>query len=87
MILIDRVPSCYIHNVSKINDPGLNNEYRPIFIALTSLSMSEVDPVWAWGGQTSTPPISKYFSEMFSPSHITHTNNNLNKDFKSVKRP
>ena len=22
--------------------------------------MSEVDTVWTWGGQTSTPPISKY---------------------------
>ena len=54
---------------------------------LTSLGMSEVDTVRAWGGQTSTPLISKYFSEMFSPSHITLTNNNLNKDFKSVKRP
>ena len=27
---------------------------------LTSLDMSEVDTVWTWGGQTSTPPISKY---------------------------
>ena len=28
---------------------------------------------------------SNYFSEIFSPSHIKLTNNNLNKDFKSVK--
>ena len=54
---------------------------------LTSLDMSEVDPVWAWGGQTSTPPGSKYFSEIFSPFHIKLTNNNPNKDFKSVERP
>ena len=27
---------------------------------LTSLDMSEVDTVWTRGGQTSTPPISKY---------------------------
>ena len=26
--------------------------------------MSEVDTVWAWGGQPSPPPISKYFSEI-----------------------
>ena len=51
---------------------------------LISLGMSEVDPVWAWGGQTSTPSISKYFSEIFSPSHIKLTNNNLHMDFKSV---
>ena len=31
-------------------------------------------------------PISKYFSKFFSPSHIKLTNNNPNKDFKSVKR-
>ena len=49
--------------------------------------MSEVDTVWAWGGQTSTPPINKYLSEIFSPSHIKLTNNNSNKDSKSVKRP
>ena len=57
------------------------------FISLTSLDISDVDTVWTWGGQTSTPPISKYFSKIFSPSHIKHTNNNSNKDFKSVKRP
>ena len=33
------------------------------------------------------PPISKYFIEIFSQSHIKLTNNNPNKDFKSVKRP
>ena len=65
----------------------LNNEYRPIFIVLTSLGMSEVDTVWAWGGQTSTPPISKYSSEILSPSHIKLTNNNPNMDFKSVLQP
>ena len=49
--------------------------------------MSEVDTIWAWGGHTSTPPISKYFSEIFLSSHIKLTYNNPNKDFKSVKRP
>ena len=38
----------------------------------------------AWGGQPSNPPISKYFSEIVSPSHIKLTNNNPNLDFKSV---
>ena len=38
-------------------------------------------------GWTNVPPISKYFSEIFIPSHIKFTNNNSNKDFKSVKRP
>ena len=52
--------------------------------ALTSLRMTEVDTVWAWVGQTSTPPISKSFSEMFSSSHIKITNNNPNMNFKSV---
>ena len=54
---------------------------------LTSLGMSVVDTVKAWGGKTSTPPGSNYFSEFFSPSHIKLTNNNPHKDFKSVKRP
>ena len=49
--------------------------------------MSEVDSVWAWGGRTFTPPMSKYFSETLSPNHIKLTYNNPNKDFKSVKRP
>ena len=53
---------------------------------LTSLGMSEVDTVRAWDGQTSTLLISKYFSEIFSSSHIKLTNNNLNKDSKSVER-
>ena len=39
------------------------------------------------GGQTSLPQICMYFSEIFSPSHIKLINNNLSKDFKSVKRP
>ena len=39
------------------------------------------------GGQTSPPPISKYLSEIYSPSHVKLTNNNPIKDFKSVKRP
>ena len=38
-------------------------------------------------GTISPPPISKYFSEIFSPSQIKLTKNNPNKDFKSVKRP
>ena len=37
------------------------------------------------GGQTS-PPISQYFSVIFSPNHIELTNNNPNKDSKSVER-
>ena len=37
--------------------------------------------------QTSTPPGSNYYSEIFSASHIKFTNNNPNKDFESVKRP
>ena len=39
------------------------------------------------GGQTSSPPISKYVSEIFSPSHRNLTNNNSENDFKSIKRP
>ena len=35
--------------------------------SLTSLDISDLDTVWTWGGQTSTPPISKYFSEICSP--------------------
>ena len=36
------------------------NNLAGIFLIwiLTSLGMSEVDTVWAWGGQTSTSPIS-----------------------------
>ena len=48
--------------------------------------MSEVETVQAWGGQTFIPPISKYLSEFFSPSHIKLTYNNPNKDFKSVEQ-
>ena len=47
--------------------------------------MSEVDIFLELGEQTSTPPISKYFSETFSPSHIKLTYNNPEKDFKSFK--
>ena len=36
------------------------------------------------GGQT--PPISKYFIEIFYPSHIKLINDKPNKDFKSVER-
>ena len=57
------------------------------FIVLTSLGMSEVDTVQAWGGRTSTPPESNYFSEFSSQSHVKLTNNKPNKDFKSVNRP
>ena len=39
------------------------------------------------GGQTPPPPMNKYFSQFFSPSHIKLTNNNPNKDLKSVERP
>ena len=61
--------------------------FRKVFLDLSSLGMSEVDTVQAWGGQTSTPPGSNYFTEFFSPSHIKLTYNNPYKDFKSVKRP
>ena len=37
-------------------------------------------------GNKRPPPISKYFSEIFSPSVIKLTYNNPNKDFKSVLR-
>ena len=36
------------------------------------------------GGQTSNPPMSKYFSEIVSQGHIKLTNNNPNMYFKSV---
>ena len=39
------------------------------------------------GGTNVPPPGSKYFSEIVPPSLIKLTNNNLNKDFKSVERP
>ena len=47
---------------------------------LTSFDLSDFDTIWTWGGETSTPPISKYFSE-----NVKLTKHN--KDFKSVKRP
>ena len=51
----------------------------------TNLDMSDVDTVWTWGGQTSTPPISKYFSRIiYNPKNDP---NNPNKELKSVKRP
>ena len=34
-------------------------------IKLTSLDRSDIDTVWTWGGQTSTPHISKYISDFF----------------------
>ena len=34
-----------------------------------------------------SPPKSKYFSEIFSPSHMKLIYNKPNKDFESVKRP
>ena len=49
--------------------------------------MSEVDTVQARAEQTSTPPISQYSSEIFSPSPIKLTYNNPYKGLKSVKRP
>ena len=74
------------------NQPaGLTNKCQIFMfrlkLRLISLGMSEVDTVWAWGGHTSTPLISKYFWEIFSASHIKLTYNNPNKDFESVKRP
>ena len=39
------------------------------------------------GGKTSPTPRNKYFSEIFSQSHIKHTYNIPKKDFKSIKRP
>ena len=38
------------------------------------------------GDKHPPPPISKDFSEIFSPSHIKLTYNNTNKDFKSAER-
>ena len=38
-------------------------------------------------GTNVPPPISKYFSEIVSPSYIKLTNDNPNKDLKSVERP
>ena len=52
---------------------------------LTSLDISDVNTVWTWGDKC-PPPISKYFKAIFSPSHIKLTNDNQNKDFKSVER-
>ena len=77
------------YNVKKTSGPKMvhSRRLRAVVKELTSLGMSEVDTVWAWGGQTSTPPISKYFWEIFSASHIKLTYNNPNKDFESVKRP
>ena len=60
---------------------------RKITLCLTSSDIGDVDTVWTWGGQTSTPLISKYFSEIFSLTHKKLTYHNPNKDFKSVKRP
>ena len=37
--------------------------------------------------QKETPPLSKYFNEISSPSYIKLSINNPHKDFKSVKRP
>ena len=54
--------------------------------SLTSLEISDIDTVKTW--ETNVPPqISKYFSKIFSPSHIKLSDNNLNKDFTSVERP
>ena len=39
------------------------------------------------GGQTSPLLRNKYFSEIFSQSHIKLTNNIPYKDFKSARRP
>ena len=39
------------------------------------------------GTNVPPPPMSKYFSEFFSPSHIKLTHNKPFKDFKSVERP
>ena len=49
--------------------------------------MREVDTVQAWGAQTSTPPISKYFGEIFSPSHIKLTNSSPRTGSPSVPHP
>ena len=53
---------------------------------LTSLDLSDVDTVSTWGNKRPSPLRDKYFSEVFSQSHVKLTNNNPNKDFKSVKR-
>ena len=66
----------------KIPKKKIQRKWGRLSKGLTSLGMSEVDIVLAWGGQTSTPPISKYFCEFFSPSLIKLTYNKPNKDFK-----
>ena len=38
-----------------------------------------------WG--TNPPPRNKYFTEIFSQSHLKLTDNKPNKDFISVERP
>ena len=51
-----------------------------------SLDISEVNTVWTWGDKR-PPPISKYFSEIFSPSHINLTNNNHKKNLNRSSAP
>ena len=57
---------------------------RYIILFLTSLDISDVDTVLTWGTNV-PPPRNKYFSEIFFPSYIKLTNNNPNKEFKSVE--
>ena len=51
----------------RIDIAGTKHEFKHVhifsFSRLTSLDMSEVDTVWTWGGQTYTPPISKYLKK------------------------
>ena len=46
---------------------------------LTSLGISDVDTIQAWGDKRPPPTIRKYLSENFPPSHINLTNNNPKK--------
>ena len=71
-------------------DKGSWNNWNGLFridfkkLFLISLDISDVDTVCAWGDKRPLPPKSKYFTEIFSQSHIKLTYDNPNKDFKSV---
>ena len=56
--------------INRDESPQIINVWFKRSLILTSLGMSEVDSVWAWSGQTSTPPISKYFNKKGVPSGI-----------------
>ena len=82
-------PNCKKHLNQNIQKNALLRYtvyHKPVRLnSLTRLDISDVDTVWTYGGQMSTPPIDIYFSYFF-PSHIKLTQNNANKDLKSVNR-